>query len=163
MLVTVFMPYPLIKLLEPPQLDGAVALFEAQLQEHGILTSVNDLRTVAQAVVSEPRYGFILVAYLGDGSPVGVAYASCLLSLEHGGTSGWLEELYVLPQWRGRGIGSSLIEEVVARAKKLGWRAIDLEVDTHHSRAISLYGRYHFKPHFRSRFYRSIHGDSSTQ
>jgi GNAT superfamily N-acetyltransferase len=82
------------------------------------------------------------VASAVDGNPVGVAYASCLLSLEHGGFSGWLEELYVLPEWRGRGIGSCLIAEVITRAKELGWRAIDLEVDVGHQRAISLYTRY---------------------
>jgi GNAT superfamily N-acetyltransferase len=64
--------------------------------------------------------GFMLVARAPDGSPIGVAYASSLLSLEHGGASGWIEELYVLPQWRGRGIGSRLITEVVARAKESG-------------------------------------------
>jgi GNAT superfamily N-acetyltransferase len=42
-------------------------------------------------------------------------------SLEHGGVSGWLEELYVLPQWRGRGIGSRLVGEVIAHARELGY------------------------------------------
>jgi ribosomal protein S18 acetylase RimI-like enzyme len=97
------------------------------------------------------------VASAVDGNPVGVAYASCLLSLEHGGFSGWLEELYVLPEWRGRGIGSCLIAEVITRAKELGWRAIDLEVDVGHQLAISLYTRYQFQPHFRSRLYRNFH------
>jgi maltose/maltodextrin transport system permease protein len=55
----------------------------------------------------------MLVAKAPDGGSIGVAYASSLLSLEHGGVSGWLEELYVLPQWRGLGIGSRLIAEVV--------------------------------------------------
>src|ERR1700738_928526 len=107
------MPYPSINLLDARQLDGAIVLFDTQLREHGIATSVDELRTVAETVVAEPRYGFILVASAVDGNPVGVAYASRLLSLEHGGFSGWLEELYVLPEWRGRGIGSCLIAEVI--------------------------------------------------
>ena len=156
------MPYPSIKLLEPPQLEAAVALFDAQLREHGIITSIDDLHTVAQTVVADPRYGFILVAYAVDGSPAGVAYVNSLLSLEHGGTSGWLEELYVLPQWRSRGLGSCLVAEVITRAKKLGWRAIDLEVDAGHQRAISLYARYKFQPLSRSRFYRNIHREPTT-
>jgi GNAT superfamily N-acetyltransferase len=71
----------------------------------------------------------MLVANAPDGGSIGVAYASSLLSLEHGGVSGWLEELYVLPQWRGRGIGSRLVAEVIAHARELGWRALDLEVE----------------------------------
>src|SRR5262249_56809298 len=98
----------------------------------------------------------MLVARAPDGSPIGVAYASSLLSLEHGGASGWIEELYVLPQWRGRGIGSRLIAEVVTRAKESGWRALELEAESSHQRAISLYARHQFQPHSRSRFYRIL-------
>ena len=146
----------MISLVDAQTLDAVVGLFEAQLQEHGITTSRDDLRMVAQTVVADRRYGFMLVANGPDGSPIGVAYASSLLSLEHGGLSGWIEELYVLPPWRGRGIGSRLIAEVVARAKESGWRALDLEVEASHQRAISLYTRHQFRPHSRSRFYRIL-------
>jgi GNAT superfamily N-acetyltransferase len=146
----------MINLMDAQNMDAVVRLFEAQLQEHRITTCRGDLRSAVQAVKADPRYGFILVASAPDGNPIGVAYASSLLSLEHGGFSGWLEELYVLPEWRGQGIGSRLIAEVVARARELGWRAIDLEVDASHRRAISLYARHQFQPHSRSRFYRVL-------
>jgi ribosomal protein S18 acetylase RimI-like enzyme len=95
-------------------------------------------------------------ARLTDGSPIGVAYASSLLSLEHGGVSGWIEELYVSPQWGGQGIGSRLIEEVVSLAKEAGWRALDLEVDATHQRVKALYARHQFRSLPRSRFYRAL-------
>jgi len=146
----------MISLVDTRTLDAVIGLFEAQLQEHGITTSSDDLRKVAQTIIADRRYGFMLVARAPDGNPIGVAYASSLLSLEHGGVSGWVEELYVLPDWRGRGIGSRLIAEVIARARELGWRALDLEVDASHKRAISLYTRHQFQPHARSRFYRVL-------
>ena len=152
------MPWPRMSLLDARQLDCAVALFSAQLKEHGITTPADDLRSVAQSVVADPRYGFIVLASTVEAGPVGIAYASCLLSLEHGGISGWLEELYVLPEWRGRGIGSRLVAEVITRAKELGWRAIDLEVDAGHQRAISLYLRHQFQLHSRTRLFRTICG-----
>jgi GNAT superfamily N-acetyltransferase len=99
----------MISLVDAQNLEAVIGLFEAQLQEHGITTSRDDLRVVAQTVIKDRRYGFMLVASAPDGNPIGVAYASSLLSLEHGGVSGWIEELYVLPPWRGRGIGSHLI------------------------------------------------------
>ena len=145
-----------ITLVDAETLDAVTGLLEAQLREHEITTSRDDLRAVAQTVIADRRYGFMLVARAPDGSPIGVAYASSLLSLEHGGASGWIEELYVLTQWRGRGIGSRLIAEVVARAKESGWRALDLEVESSHQRAISLYARHQFQPHSRSRFYRIL-------
>ena len=145
-----------ITLVDAETLDAVTGLLEAQLREHEITTSRDDLRAVAQTVIADNRHGFMLVARAPDGSPIGVAYASSLLSMEHGGVSGWLEELYVLPEWRGRGIGSRLIAEAIARAKEIGWRALDLEVEASHERAISLYARHEFLPHFRSRFYRIL-------
>ena len=145
-----------INSVDARHVDALVALFEGQLQEHSIDTSQENLRTVIEAVIADPRYGFILAAIAPDGSVVGAAYASSLLSFEHGGISGWLEELYVLPQWRDQGIGSQLLAAVIAHAKTVGWRALDLEVDATHQRAVPLYTRHEFHPRSRSRFYRML-------
>jgi ribosomal protein S18 acetylase RimI-like enzyme len=145
-----------IQLIDSYTLDAAIALLERQLREHDVVVSRADLQAVTQKVISDRRYGFMLVATTSDAGPVGVAYASSLLSLEHGGISGWLEELYVLPEWRGQGVGSRLIAGVVALAKEAGWRAVDLEVEASHQRAISLYTRHQFQPRSRSRFYRTL-------
>ena len=151
------MPCACITLLAAGQIDGAIALFSAQLKEHGIATPAYDLRLVVENVVADPRYGFIVLASMDEVGPVvGIAYASCLLSLEYGGISGWLEELYVLPEWRGCGIGSRLVAELIRRAKELHWRAIDLEVDSSHQRAISLYLRHQFQLHSRTRLFQII-------
>jgi GNAT superfamily N-acetyltransferase len=138
------------------QIDAVVALFEAQLREHKIETACDDLRKAVRKIIADPNYGFLLAAVEDSGTPVGVAYAASLLSLEHGGISGWLEELYVLPERRGQGIGSRLIAEVIAEGRKLGWRAVDLEVDITHERAAALYLRNEFLPLSRSRFYRML-------
>src|SRR5262245_48787113 len=105
------MPSFSIRSVEFPDLDAAVALFDAQLREHDIITPVADLRNVAQAVIADASQGFLLLAGV-ENTPVGVVYAASHLSLEHGGVIGWLEELYVLPQWRSCGIGSNLLREV---------------------------------------------------
>jgi GNAT superfamily N-acetyltransferase len=143
-----------IDLVDEEKLETATRLFEAQLRDHQITQSTDDIRAAIRTVIRDPRYGFVLVASATDVGPVGVAYASSLLSLEHGGVSGWLEEVYVLPLWRDRGIGSELIKEVIGRARQLGWRALDLEVEANHAQAISLYLRHDFQPHSRTRFYR---------
>jgi GNAT superfamily N-acetyltransferase len=149
---------PPIGPVDAQMLDAVVSLFADQLREHAITISSDDLRRVVQQVIADQQYGFMLAASAPEGRPIGVAYASSLLSLEHGGVSGWLEELYVLPEWRGRGIGSRLLAEVITHARKLGWRALDLEVDASHQRAISLYLRHEFQPHSRNRFYRILTG-----
>jgi GNAT superfamily N-acetyltransferase len=143
-------------LVDEGKLEAVAPLFEAQLREHEITPSPDDLRAAIRTVIRDRRYGFILTASAPEIGPIGVAYASSLLSFEHGGVSGWLEELYVLPRWRGRGIGSRLVEQVIAHARQLRWRALDLEVEAGHQRAITLYARHHFRPHSRSRFYRIL-------
>jgi GNAT superfamily N-acetyltransferase len=145
-----------IELVDEGKLDAVAGLLEAQLREHSIAPSSDDLRAAIRTVIHDQHYGFVLTASEPDIGPIGVACASSLLSFEHGGVSGWLEELYVLPQWRGRGIGSQLVEQVITHARQLRWRALDLEVEAGHQRAIALYTRHNFRPHFRSRFYRIL-------
>ena len=113
----------------------------------------NQVRSVIEKVAADERRGFILVAATETGKLVGVAFGCAFLGLEYGGESGWLEELYVLPEWRQRGVGTRLVSEVVRVAKERGWRAIDLEVEADHQRVVSLYTRHGFLPHSRSRYY----------
>ena len=131
------------------------ALFEAQLREHGINSSLDTLITTLRLLDSQPEYGFVLIATY-EGLTVGVAYASSILSLEHGGWSGWLEELYVLPAWRSNGLGTQLLDAVIAAASERGWVALDLEVDVGHQRVVSLYASRDFQPVPRTRFVRHL-------
>ncbi|MGF1569951.1 MAG: GNAT family N-acetyltransferase [Nodosilinea sp.] len=152
------MEQPLISLATPDQFPALVTLFEAQLLEHGIHSSVDALMDTCQLIHNHSEYGFILVA-TRDGLIVGVAYASSVLSLEHGGWSGWLDELYVLPEWRGHGIGTRLLDAVITGAIERGWIALDLEVDIGHQRAVSLYASRGFQPVHRSRLVRNLYDE----
>ena len=104
-------------------------------------------------VVGDERLGFMLLAH-ADGHAVGVAYAAAHLSAEHGGVIGWLEELYVVPEYRSAGVGSALLADVVARAERLEWRGLELEVVAGHERAAALYVRHGFIAAARSRYTR---------
>jgi GNAT superfamily N-acetyltransferase len=137
------------------QIPAVAALFEAQLREHSIDSPADGLVPLLRLLDEEPQHGFILCATC-DGAEVGVAYAACILSLEHSGRSGWLEELYVLPEWRGRGVGSRLLDAIIAGAKERQWVALDLEVDSGHQRVIPLYVRRGFQPIARNRFARRL-------
>ena len=99
--------------------------------------------------------GFILMAR-ENGRVVGVAYVATILSMEHCGPVAWLEELYVTPDCRHRGIGAALITAVLKQAREAGIVAIDLEVDEAHSRAISLYQRFGFRRLERSRWVKEL-------
>ena len=133
--------------------DAVVQLLTAQLLEHEIVTAEEALRGVVRTVLSDERHGFMLLAH-AHGCAVGVAYAAAHLSAEHGGVVGWLEELYVAPEYRGRSVGSALLADVLARAERLRWRGIELEVVGGHERAAALYVRHGFIAAPRSRYTR---------
>lgn len=126
-------------------------LLVAQLEEHGIAPPADRLARVLEEVVADSARGFLLLA-LEEGRAIGVAYAAAILSAEHCGPVAWLEELYVAPDCRGRGIGTALVNAVVERAREAGLVAIDLEIDAGHGRAASLYQRLGFRRLDRSRW-----------
>jgi ribosomal protein S18 acetylase RimI-like enzyme len=128
-----------------------VPMLVAQLRGLDTATPRSDLASAADGMLARASRGFILLASLGD-FPVGVAYVSFIWTLEHGGHSAWLEELYVIPEYRGRGIGRRLLTAAIGHARALGCRAIDLEVDRKHPRASSLYDREGFVRLGRSRW-----------
>ena len=80
---------------------------------------------------------------------------------EHCGLAAWLEELYVAPDWRQRGIGTALVTAVSELARKTGIVAIDLEVDAGHKRATALYQRLGFRRLERSRWVRELGNDAA--
>jgi len=130
-------------------------LLVEQLREHGVDASMERLSDLLEAVVANPHRGFVQLARV-DEHIVGVAYAATILSAEHGGLVTWLEELYVAPSYRSKGIGSALLGALMERAHKDGVVAVELEVDASHSRAESLYRRLGFRPLNRSRWVKEL-------
>jgi ribosomal protein S18 acetylase RimI-like enzyme len=145
-----------VRLLRIEEVDAAVDLFGRQLREHELKTDLAQVRSVTEQIVNDDRLGFVLVAVEKNEKPVGVVLGCAILGIEHGGLSGWIEELYVLPEFRERGVGSFLIAEFIRVASRFGWRAIDLEIDSSHRRAVSLYERHGFTQLDRSRWSRRL-------
>lgn len=145
-----------IRLLQLNEIDAVVELFGAQLREHRLNPDLGQVRSVIEHIVADTRQGFVLVAAGCDGKLLGVALGCSFLGIEYGGPSGWIEELYVLPEFRGKGTGSLLVAEFIRVASRLGWHAIDVEVDADHRRAVSLHQRHGFQPLARSRFGRIL-------
>jgi GNAT superfamily N-acetyltransferase len=133
--------------------DGEIiaALLMAQLAEHSIDTPADAVRRAVEGMLANADRGFILIAVRGA-AVLGVAYVSFTWTLEHGGKSAWLEELYVLPGERNRGIGRAIVEAVIYNARAAGCAGIDLEVERSHARAEHLYSRAGFTPLRRARW-----------
>ena len=70
-------------------------------------------------------------------------------SLEFHGRDAFIDELYVVPEYRGRGIGSNVMRIVEDACRELGVRAVHLEVERDNPAARALYLRFGFKEHDR--------------
>jgi mycothiol synthase len=69
-----------------------------------------------------------------DGTPVGFIL----------GGEGWVVQVGVVPEWRGRGLGTALVAEVLRRAQAGGAQAIMLDVNVNNPGAARVYARLGF-------------------
>ncbi len=133
--------------------DGSIltTLLIAQLRGHDNRLSDAALGAAVDGMLWRPQRGQFLIARRGDVA-VGFAALSYLWTLERGGRAAWLDELYVLPEWRSQGIGAALLGAAVEVAAAAGVRALDLEVESGHERAARLYQRAGLTPLSRQRW-----------
>lgn len=79
-------------------------------------------------------------------APIGYVVICFGWSLEFGGMDGFVDELYVRPGVRGRGIGSDILSALPTTLAGVGLRALHLEVRRDDSTAQELYKRAQFTP-----------------
>ncbi len=93
--------------------------------------------TIAHVAAGEP----LAPAYLleENGAAVGFFILTLGYSVENGGTDGFIDDIYLLPQVRGRGLGKQAVALAMEQARAIGIRALLLEVEAHNSRAYHLY------------------------
>lgn len=145
----------IIELARPSDRDAILQLLAAQLAEHDIPLASSSLSNAVDGFFAEPRRGRILVAR-NDQIVIGVAVLSYTWTLERGGQTCWLDELYVQPQWRTHGLGTALVRKAIEITTKDGCIAMELEVESSHERAANLYKREGFLVHTRTRYFRFL-------
>ncbi len=92
---------------------------------------------------NEYAEGFMVEA---DGKSVGFALTAKTYSREAGGKVLWLEELFILEEYRSRGLGREYFAYIENYAKQNGFARIRLEVEPENVRARALYGRIGYVP-----------------
>lgn len=93
---------------------------------------------IAKAVpdlIADPNTEFLLA---GD-PEVGFAQVRFRPSVWTGSDDAWLEDVFVIEEARGEGVGRMLAEGAVQRARKRGCGRIQLEANANNRGAVSLY------------------------
>jgi ribosomal protein S18 acetylase RimI-like enzyme len=70
---------------------------------------------------------------------VGYVVVTLGYSIEYGGRDGFIDDLYLVPQLRGRGLGKKILDFTLCQAARLGIGTLHLEVETDNEPATRLY------------------------
>lgn len=133
-------------------------LFFEDMADLGVHKSRQEWNKLAAQVIAasqaEPAECICWVARPGaDGDPCGVVLANFNWSLKFAGRALWIEELYVTPEYRRRGIGRELVAQVLDYAEENGYKGVDLEAYQGNTPASVLYRTMGFHRLGRERFY----------
>ena len=80
-----------------------------------------------------------------DGSDAGYLVITVACSLEFGGRFALLDELYIVPEWRGRGLGPDAVAFAATWAGEHGMSAVRLEVSEENEHAVHVYRKAGFE------------------
>lgn len=95
-------------------------------------------RLTLESLLQNSTFGRIYFIQAGE-NKVGYVYLSFYFSLEFGGRTAFIDELFILPHYRGLGIGSRVIEQVEQQCRELQFQALHLESESKNTGATALY------------------------
>lgn len=105
-------------------------------------------RGALQNLILEAFYGAVWLI-LDAAQPVGYVVLVWGYSLEYRGRDATIDEIYIEPDYRGRGIGRATLGFVEQECQRRGVRALHLEVERSNIHAQRLYRAWHFADHDR--------------
>src|SRR4030095_2418128 len=110
----------------PVSLGMIKALAEYEQLTHEVEATEDDLR---QSLFGPRPAGEVVLAYAGD-APIGFALFFHTFSTFLGRQGLYLEDLFVVPDWRGKGVGKQLLAHVASIAEsrdcgRLEWGVLD--------------------------------------
>jgi GNAT superfamily N-acetyltransferase len=105
-------------------------------------------RQLVSQLVQSPDLGR-LILFEHTGELLGYMVLGFGFSLEFHGRDCLLDEFYVVPEHRSKGIGRAAVEFAIATCREMGIRAVHLEADYVNVRGHEFYKRLGFKDHER--------------
>lgn len=99
-------------------------------------------------LLTHPHYGKLWIIKQ-DEVVAGYTFLGFGFSFEFKGRDAFVDELFILPQFQGQGIGKIAIDFVTDEARKAGVKVLHLEAEHHNERGLRLYRAKGFKDHKR--------------
>ncbi|WP_170382972.1 GNAT family N-acetyltransferase [Ruegeria atlantica] len=134
-----------LKLARPEDLDRLMGLVAAFHAESGIEQDPDQRRNALAPLLEGIPHGCVYL--IGPGrAPLGYIVLTFGWSIEFGGMDGFVDEIYIRPAVRGRGIATEVLLALPKALAGAGLTALHLEVDRAKVATQNLYARTGFKP-----------------
>ena len=127
-----------IRTAEPADLDSLVFLLAAlfSIEEDFVFDEPRQRRGLT--LMLENERGCVLVAE-GQGQVIGMCTGQMTVSTAEGGLALLVEDVVVLEQWRGKGVGRHLLESLEVWAREQGIKRLQLLADRNNGPALDFY------------------------
>lgn len=133
-----------LTLAKPEDLDRLERLVAAFHDHKGLETSEAHRRDALAPLLAGSPHGAVYL--IGPPkSPVGYIAVAFGWAIEFGGLDGFVDELFIRPGVRGRGMGSGALAQLSAVLGRHGVKALHLEVGPENAAAQEIYRREGFR------------------
>ena len=127
------------RLATPDDLDALLAHVADFYAEDRIALRRERVRAGLAGLLADPAHGAVLLLSTPEAAFVGYITLGWCFSVEQGGRFVLLDELYLVPAVRGRGLGRAALALAAGWARGQGATVVRLEVNHHNARAKALY------------------------
>jgi GNAT superfamily N-acetyltransferase len=129
-----------IRAAHTDEIEEMLPLIRAYCEFYGAEPRDEGLREMFRILITDPSQGAVLIARDG-GRAVGFATVDWKWSSLKAARIGYLEDLFVHPDARGKGIADALIEVCAERCRELGMPAMAWQTAPDNHRAQQVYNR----------------------
>lgn len=134
-----------LSLARPDDLERLLPLVAAFHEETGIAQTDATRRAALLPMLEGSPHGVTYI--IGPGrAPIGYIVISFGWSVKFGGLDGYVDEFYIRPGVRGRGIGSEVMVSLPKALAGAGLKALHLEVERDNDKVRALYRKLRFEP-----------------
>ncbi|MCG7497024.1 GNAT family N-acetyltransferase [Vibrio sp. Of7-15] len=138
--------------LTTPTLDelSPILTLIQELYDFELLSiNANDTLPALKAVLDQPQLGHVFQIEMTENKHtelVGYIILTYSFSVEHGGRIALIDQFYIKPDWRSKGIGSIVIPKIEEVITEAGAHALMLETNIGNSGARTFYENHDFIP-----------------
>lgn len=128
----------------PEHLESVLRLVADFHREEGIEQDDTTLRSAVLPLLEGSPHGAIYIAGPVR-APIGYIVVTFGWSLEFGGMDGFVDEIYIRPGVRGRGLGTELLSSMPKTLAESGVKALHLKVARSNTKARAVYEKMGFE------------------